>query len=124
MEKTILDILNAGIGLFQSGREGLAKAAQELEKTYAELVQRGSQDNSEAAIRLRETVDRILNDIREFTNVAGKNYEETRSKIIENYNRITEEIKNKMPEGKVEEVRAKINEVAESIKTSASKSSK
>lgn len=121
MEKTIIDILNAGIGLFQSGKEGLDKATQDLEKTYGELVAKGSQDNSEAAVQLRESVDKIITDIKDFTNVAGKNYEETRSKIVENYNKITEEIKNKMPEGKVEEVKAKINEVAESIKNSGAK---
>jgi uncharacterized protein (DUF885 family) len=120
MEKVVIDILNAGIGLFQSGREGLDKAAAELEKTYSELVAKGSQDNSETAVRLRESVDKIISDIKEFTNVAGKNYDETRAKIVENYNKITEEIKAKMPEGKVEEVKAKINEVAESIKKSTS----
>ncbi|MCC5813414.1 MAG: chemotaxis protein [Leptospira sp.] len=118
MEKTIIDILNAGIGLLQSGKEGLEKATQDLEKTYSELVAKGSQDNSEAAVQIRESVDKVLGDIKEFTNVAGKNYEETRTKIVENYNKITEEIKNKMPEGKIEEVKAKINEVAESIKNS------
>lgn len=124
MEQTILNILNAGIGLFHSGKEGLEKAKAELEKTYQELVARGSQDNSETAVKLREAVDKIVKDIQEFTSVAGKNYEETRSKIIENYNKITEEIKNKMPEGKVEEIKAKINEVAESIKnTTANKAS-
>ncbi|WCL49340.1 phasin-related domain-containing protein [Leptospira sp. GIMC2001] len=120
MEKIVIDILNAGIGLLQSGKEGLGKATVDLEKTYGELVAKGAQDNSETAVQLRESVDKIINDIKEFTSVAGKNYDETRSKIVENYNKITEEIKSKMPEGKVEEVKAKINEVAESIKKSAS----
>lgn len=119
MEKIVIDILNAGIGLFQSGKEGLNKATLDLEKTYDELVSKGSQDNSETAVQLRESVDKVITDIKEFTSVAGKNYEETRSKIVDNYNKITEEIKSKMPEGKVEEVKAKINEVAESIKKSS-----
>ncbi|MCC6275012.1 MAG: chemotaxis protein [Leptospiraceae bacterium] len=116
MEKQIMDILNAGIGLFQSGKEGLSKARTDLEKAYAELASKGAQDNSETAVKLRQSVDKIIGDIKEFTSVAGKNYEETRAKIIENYNKITDEIKNRMPEGKVEAVKAKINEVAESIK--------
>lgn len=120
MEKTILNILNAGIGLLNSGKEGLEKATIDLEKTYAEMVEKGAQDNSETAVKLREAVDKLLVDIKEFSSVAGKNYDETRTKIVENYNKITEEIKSKMPEGKVEEIKAKISEVAESIKKSGS----
>ncbi|MDF3821170.1 chemotaxis protein [Leptospira sp. 96542] len=116
MEKQIMDILNAGIGIFQSGKEGLDKAKTQLEQTYNELVSKGALDNSEASVKVRQSVDKILTDIKEFSSVAGKNYDETRSKIVENYNKISEEIKAKMPEGKIESVKAKINEVAESIK--------
>jgi hypothetical protein len=121
MEKQILDILNAGIGLLQSGKEGLDKAKGQLQTSYNELVAKGAQDNSEASIKIRESVDKILTDIKEFSSVAGKNYDETRAKIVENYNKISEEIKSKMPEGKVESVKAKINEVADTIKKSTTK---
>jgi uncharacterized protein YjbJ (UPF0337 family) len=121
MEKQILDILNAGIGLFQSGKEGLDKAKGQLQTSYNELVAKGAQDNSEGSIKIRESVDKILTDIKEFSSVAGKNYDETRAKIVENYNKISEEIKSKMPEGKVESVKAKINEVADTIKKSTTK---
>jgi len=113
-----MDLLNAGIGLFQSGREGLEKAKTELETTYNELVSKGASDNSENSVKIRQSVDKILTDIKEFSSVAGKNYDETRTKIADNFNKITEEIKSKMPEGKIETVKAKINEVAESIKKS------
>ena len=121
MEKQILDILNAGIGLLQSGKEGMDKAKGQLQTSYNELVAKGAQDNSEGSIKIRESVDKILTDIKEFSSVAGKNYDETRAKIVENYNKISEEIKSKMPEGKVESVKAKINEVADTIKKSATK---
>ncbi|MBK8396989.1 MAG: chemotaxis protein [Leptospiraceae bacterium] len=116
MEKQIMDILNIGIGLLQAGKEGLEKAKTELEKTYTELSAKGAQDNSEGSVQIRQSLDKIIGDIKEFTSVAGKNYEDTRSKIIDNYNKITEEIQSKMPEGKVEAVKAKITEVAENIK--------
>ncbi|EKO32743.1 hypothetical protein LEP1GSC161_1189 [Leptospira santarosai str. CBC1416] len=121
MEKQILDILNAGLGLIKASQEGLGKAKADLEKTYSELVTKGASDNSETTVKIRETVDKVINDIKEVTSVAGKNYEETRSKIIENYNKITEEIKNKIPEGQIEAVKAKINEVAEAIKNTTGK---
>jgi HEPN domain-containing protein len=120
MEKQLMDILNVGIGLFQAGKDGLDKAKIDLEKTYNELSAKGSQDNSETAVQIRQSLDKIIADIKDFTSVAGKNYEETRSKIIENYNKITEEIQSKMPEGKIEAVKAKINEVAENIKKTKS----
>ena len=120
MEKQLMDILNVGIGLFQAGKDGLDKAKIDLEKTYNELATKGAQDNSETAVQIRQSLDKIIADIKDFTSVAGKNYEETRSKIIENYNKITEEIQSKMPEGKIEAVKAKINEVAENIKKTKS----
>jgi len=115
MEKTIVDILNAGIGLLHAGREGLEKAKVDLEKAYGDISAKGAQDNSEASIKLRESVDKILADIKEFSSVAGKNYDETRNKIIENYNKIVEQIKTTMPEGKIEEIKAKIDEIVASI---------
>jgi hypothetical protein len=124
MEKQIMDILNAGIGIFQSGKDGLDKAKVQLEQTYNELVSKGASDNSEESVKVRQSVDKILTDIKEFSSVAGKNYEETRSKIVENYSKISEEIKARMPEGKIESVKAKINEVAESIKKSSAPTAK
>ncbi len=124
MEKQITDILNAGIGLFQSGKEGLDKAKTQLETSYNELVSKGALDNTEGSVKIRQSVDKILTDIKEFSSVAGKNYEETRGKIVENYNKISDEIKSRMPEGKIESVKAKINEVAESIKKAGATSAK
>ncbi len=80
MEKTIVDILNAGIGLLHAGKEGLDKARVDLEKAYSEISSKGAQDNTEASVKLRESVDKIIADIKEFSSVAGKNYDETRTK--------------------------------------------
>ena len=115
MEKTIVDILNAGIGLMHAGKEGLDKAKVDLEKAYSEISAKGAQDNSEPSVKLREAVDKIIADIKEFSTVAGKNYEETRSKIIENYNQIVEQINTSMPEGKIDEIKVKIDEIVASI---------
>jgi hypothetical protein len=88
MEKQIMDILNVGIGLLQAGKEGLERAKTELEKSYTELSAKGAQDSSEGAVQIRQSLDKIIGDIKEFTSVAGKNYEDTRSKIIDNYDKI------------------------------------
>lgn len=116
MEKQIMDFLNAGIGLFQSGKDGLDKAKVDLESLYNDLVLKGSQDNSDTSLKIRQSVEKVLNEIKDFSSVAGKNYDETRAKIVENYNKITEEIKTAMPEGKVDSIKSKINEVADSMK--------
>jgi pyruvate-formate lyase-activating enzyme len=121
MEKIIMDLLNAGIGLFQSGKDGALTAKEQLEKVYNEMKTKGAADTSEAAVKLREQVDKVITDLKEFSSVAGKNYEETRVKIVDNFEKITQEIKDKMPEGKIEEIKQKINQVAESIKQNTSK---
>ena len=115
-KKIIEDLLNAGIGLFKTGKEGLSKAKSELEELYTELKEKGSKENSESIAKIRETVDTMVKEIQEFSDTAGKNYEETRNSLMENYHKISEELKKKIPEAKIESVKHKLDEIAEAIK--------
>ena len=64
MEKIIVDILNAGIGLLHTGVEGLGKAKEQLEKSYTDISEKGAQNTSEAAVNLRQILDKLIGDIK------------------------------------------------------------
>ncbi|PJZ71324.1 chemotaxis protein [Leptospira perolatii] len=116
MEKQILDILNAGLGVLKTGQEGLEKAKAEFNKSFQELAAKGAADNSEASVRVREFVDKLLNEAKELSTAAGKSYEDARVKIVEQYNKVTEEVKKIVPPEQIEAFKAKLTEVAETVK--------
>lgn len=110
------DLLNAGIGLFKTGKEGAEKAKKELAELYGELKKKGAEDTSESAKKIRGSMEHILQDLEEFTSQAGKNYEETKTKLMENYENISVEIRNRLPQEKITEIKSKIEEITNMIK--------
>ncbi|EPG73432.1 hypothetical protein LEP1GSC058_3008 [Leptospira fainei serovar Hurstbridge str. BUT 6] len=116
MEKQILDVLNAGLGIVKTGQEGLEKAKAEFTKSFQELAAKGAADNSESSVRVREFVDKFLNEAKELTTAAGKGYEDTRAKILEKYNQLVDEAKKLVPQEQVDAIKAKLSEVTETVK--------
>ncbi|TGK17964.1 chemotaxis protein [Leptospira fluminis] len=116
MEKQILDILNAGLGIVKTGQEGLEKAKAEFTKSFQDLAAKGAADNSESSVRVREFVDKFLNEAKELTTAAGKSYEDVRVKVLERYNQLVEEAKKLVPQEQVEAIKAKLSEVTETVK--------
>ncbi len=124
MEKQILDVLNAGLGLVKSGQEGLDKAKAEFTKSFQELAAKGASDNSEASVRVREFVDKFLNEAKELSTAATKTYEDSRAKALEVYNQIAEEAKKLVPAEQIEAIKAKFSEVTETVKKTAAPTKK
>ncbi|TGK11443.1 chemotaxis protein [Leptospira fletcheri] len=116
MEKQILDILNAGLGIVKTGQEGLEKAKAEFTKSFQDLAAKGAADNSESSVRVREFVDKFLNEAKELTTAAGKSYEDVRVKVLERYNQLVEEAKKLVPQEQVDAIKAKLSEVTETVK--------
>ncbi|TGK01384.1 chemotaxis protein [Leptospira langatensis] len=115
MEKQILDILNAGLGIVKSGQEGLEKAKADFTKSFQELAAKGASDNSEASVRVREFVDKFLNEAKELTTAANKTYEDSRAKALEIYSQIVEEAKKIVPQEQIDAIKAKFSEVTETV---------
>ncbi len=121
MEKQILDILNAGLGIVKSGQEGLEKAKADLTKSFNELSAKGASDNSEASVRVREFVDKFLNETKEVTTVVNKTYEDTRAKVLEAYTQLVEEAKKIVSADQIEAIKAKISSITEPVKPASVK---
>ncbi|EPG65348.1 chemotaxis protein [Leptospira wolffii] len=124
MEKQILDILNAGLGIVKSGQEGLEKAKADFTKSFQELAAKGAADNSESSVRVREFVDKFLNEAKEVSTAATKTYEDTRVKFLDVYNQIVEEAKKIVSPEQIEAIKAKLTSVTESVAPKAAPAKK
>ena len=75
IEKNLHDVLNAGLGLFQTVQGRIDLLQKDIVSSFEGLVSRGAADKSNVAEKIRETVDQGFNAVREFqvkTDGAGK----------------------------------------------------
>ncbi len=116
MQKILEDILNAGIALFRAGEGSISKAVQEVQSTFEELKQKGATDKSEAAVKLRASLDDIATRANNLKDKAGSAYQEGLKQIEKQYENAVEQIKKLVPEEKVNEVKTKIDALRAAIK--------
>ncbi|MBI3395872.1 MAG: hypothetical protein HY042_08560 [Spirochaetia bacterium] len=70
LEKGIQDILNAGIGLIRSGQENFGDAWKKVETTFNDLKSKGSMDQSEAALKVREVLENTIRGVKDVSSKA------------------------------------------------------
>lgn len=116
MEKIFHDILNAGIALFRAGEDSVNNAVKEVQRTFDELKSKGAADNSEAAVKLRKTLDDIVAQANELNTKAGTAYTDTLNQLQGLYSQATAEIQKIVPEERINEVKDKIEELQKVIK--------
>lgn len=116
MDKIFHDILNAGIALFRAGEDSVNNAVKEVQRTFDELKSKGEADNSEAAVKLRKTLDDIVSQANDLNNKAGQAYGDALNQLQGLYTQASEEIKKIIPEDRVNEVKDKIEELQKVIK--------
>ena len=69
IEKTLHDVLNAGLGAFGEASAQAETVKKQVETFYGELVARGAADKSETVEKLRTGLDQGLAQVKE---VQGK----------------------------------------------------
>ncbi|MCB1309785.1 MAG: hypothetical protein KDK30_16460 [Leptospiraceae bacterium] len=116
MEKVLHDILNAGIALFRAGEDSVNNAVKEVQRTFDELKQKGAADTSDAAVKLRKTLDDIVTQANELNSKAGTAYQDSLKQIEGLYANATEQIKALVPEDRINEVKDKIEELNKVIR--------
>ena len=119
LEKTIQDILNAGIGLFKAGEENFKTAFETVEKTFEDLKSKGSADSSEAAVKIREVLDNTIRSIREVSTQAESNFSLVIQEAQKNYTQVLEQIQTVLGEDRVKDLNVKIEELTEYLKQTA-----
>lgn len=119
LEKSIHDILNAGLGLFKAGEENFKSAFVDLEKTFEELKKRGNEDNSEVAVKIREVLDNTIKGIKEVSDRTESSFSQVMSEVQKNYEQILEQIKRLVGEERIRDLNSKLEELTEYIKGTA-----
>jgi len=117
LQKTLHDLLNAGIGFFRASEENVKKALSEIEKVYDELKQKGAAENSELVVNLRKSLDDIVKQVEDLNSKANQTFEEVSKQINENYQKIAQEIEKIVPKEQLEQFKAKLDELYAPIRS-------
>ncbi|TGL62988.1 phasin-related domain-containing protein [Leptospira sarikeiensis] len=112
MEKSLMDILNAGIALFQSGEDKLKSSLSDLDKAYQELKNKGAGNQSEQANRLRDLIQKTVMDAQEKLLNANESSRAVISQLKDNFEKISVQIDESLPE----EFKAKAKSAIEELK--------
>lgn len=120
MEKILHDVLNAGIALFRAGEDSVNNAVKEVQRTYAELKEKGAADTSEPAVQLRKILDDVATQVNDLSTKAGAAYADALAKLETQYKALSVEIEKMVPKEQVAEIRAKIDELTKVIREKVS----
>ncbi len=117
LEKTIQDILNAGIGFFKASEENLSQALTQVEKVFEELRTRGASDQSEAAVKIREVLENTIKGVKDISSQAENNFGRVLEEAQKNYSQVLEQIQKAVGEERINDLNSKIDELSGYIKT-------
>ncbi|PJZ76182.1 phasin-related domain-containing protein [Leptospira neocaledonica] len=112
MEKSLMDILNAGIALFQSGEDKLKQSLSDLDHAYQDLKSKGAQNQSEQANRLRDLIQKTVGDAQDKLLNANESSKVVINQLKENFEKISAQIDESLPE----EFKAKAKSAIEELK--------
>ncbi|PJZ70084.1 hypothetical protein CH373_09830 [Leptospira perolatii] len=97
MEKAVMDLLNAGIALFQSGEGKLKQTLHDVEKVYDELKAKGALDQSEQANRLRDLVQKTVADAQSKLHTASEGSQAVYQQLKDNFQKISVQVEEMVP---------------------------
>jgi len=115
MEKILQDILNAGIALFRAGEGTVQNAVKEVQRTFEQLKEKGAQDNSEQAVKLRKLLDDIVHQTGGLQSKAGSAYTDALAQIEQLYTNVLDQIKKVVPPERINEIKDKMEELSRVI---------
>jgi phage host-nuclease inhibitor protein Gam len=116
MEKTLQDVLNAGIALFRAGEDSVANAVKEVQRTFDDLKAKGASDNSESAVKLRKTLDDIVRQAQDLNTKANASAGDTYTKLQGLYGNAVAEIQKIIPQDQIQAIKDKADELTKVIK--------
>ncbi|MBL8021586.1 MAG: hypothetical protein JNM27_18085 [Leptospirales bacterium] len=115
MEKILQDILNAGIALFRAGEGTVQNAVKEVQRTFEQLKEKGAQDNSEQAVKLRKLLDDIVHQSSGLSGKAGTAYTDALTQLEQLYANVLDQIKKLVPPERINEIKDKMEELSRVI---------
>jgi ABC-type transporter Mla subunit MlaD len=117
MEKIAKDIINAGIGAVETIKKIIDENTANLQNTFKEMAAKGAADTSENAQKIRENVDKALGNIEELRTKVDGYVQEQQEKL----NETIDKIKTSLPDLKIDDLKTKVDELTQNIKTAFNK---
>ena len=111
VEENVKNILNFGIGLLRAGEESLQVALKTIVSGFEELKQKGDQDNSQGAEKLRELLQNSLRNIEKLSRLAQGNIDRVSADAQQAYDKILKQAKSFLGEEQYAKLDAKIQEL-------------
>lgn len=121
-ENILKNIINSGISFFQSNEKTIIELIQKFQKTFSELKEKGSENNSDVAIKLRQILDDILLQTEGLSVQAGAFYLESLEKFGHYFDALQPQIEKMIPEEHLTIIKDKIQELNEVIREKVEKS--
>ena len=121
MQKTIENVINAGIALFRAGEGTIHAAVKEVQNSFEDLKEKGAEDKSEAAEKLRSTAEEITSRLGQLAGKAETVCKEGVDQLGGHYNTVAEQIKQILPEDKINNVKGKLDSLRQAVKERVSR---
>lgn len=119
IEENLKNILNFGIGLLRTGEESLQTGLRTLLSGFEDLKQRGLQDNSQGAEKLRELLQNSLRNIEKLSTQAQENMNRVTAEAQKSYEKILKQAKSLLGEEQYAKLDAKLQETYSQTKKKA-----
>jgi vacuolar-type H+-ATPase subunit H len=119
LEKRLIDVLNAGLGLLKEGEKGFQAALEAVAKTFEELKTVGAADQSEAAQKIREVLDNTIRGVRDVSGKAEENFHRVLEEARKNYSQILEHARTVVGEERISDLNSRLEDLAKFVQEKA-----
>ena len=117
MDNIAKDIINVGIGAIDSIKKIVDENSQNLQNMFKELAAKGASDQSDTAIKLRESVDKAVDSLEELREKVDVFVQDQQDKL----NVTIDKIKVSIPDLKIDDLKVKVEELSKNIRSSIHK---
>ncbi|EQA46919.1 hypothetical protein LEP1GSC050_0705 [Leptospira broomii serovar Hurstbridge str. 5399] len=100
MEIELMNMVNAGIGVVNLGKEEFERTKEIIIKKYEEFVAKGAADKSESSTRIRDLSIKVADSVKESKATIEKNAVEVRDKVLDAIQKFTSKEEVAIPVGK------------------------
>jgi len=121
-EDILKNIVHAGISFFQSNEKTILDLIHNFQKTFSDLKEKGIENNSDAAVKLRQILDDILLQTEGLSVQAGAFYLESLQKFGHYFEALQPQIEKVIPEEHLTIIKDKFQELNEVIREKVEKS--
>lgn len=115
LEKSLQDVLNAGLGLLKEGEKGFQSALESVARAFEDLKSKGAEDHSAAAQKIREVLDNTIRGVKDVSSTAEENFNRVLEEARKNYGQILEQARTVVGEERISDLNSRFEDLAKFI---------